>query len=511
MDDPSVSAAPPRELDRVFVLGEVDTAVLPAAKAVTRLSADAFPNGDRLAVDDAIRWASRPRARRERVLVMTDRDLFIPECASLFGFADTRRGVALVSTFRLVTPDKAQFHKRVDNAVAHEAGHLDGLKHCRGDCVMRPAATADELDSRPIASCGRCPRHMSLPTKIVLALALALAVTATAAVVSERQMRPRHPPALPPVFANAFAEFPRDLDDVFSRPMIVAAHVFGDAGADNTAPLSDTSLPPGLTTATVPQFAAAITSALFRTPDAEPIVHVHVLDLRPGAPSVRLALGCRTAIGTTAAYDVCRVNHGDADVHLVTPRAAPRVAIVFSPRASGRAMAARLAATVGTSAGLLRDDDLSAMISGLPATSLAGLTLQTLVVSNIHRVPESLDELATALLGSRGGASAGQVRYAMPRTIMAATYRTDNGPAISVVVGDYGNAASAWLGSYLLNRRLGEFDAGSTAINGVHARRLRLDSRHALVLRRGRFIIAAHADRRTEESQITRLAAAMQF
>ena len=43
--------------------------------------------------------------------------------------------------------------------IAHELGHLRGLKHCyEPQCLMRPAQAAAEIDQRKIEPCGKCPR-----------------------------------------------------------------------------------------------------------------------------------------------------------------------------------------------------------------------------------------------------------------------------------------------------------------------------------------------------------------
>jgi archaemetzincin len=111
----------------------------------------------RLPVRDLIRCTERER-RSGSLLVLTDRDLSLPGCESLFGFADRRAGVAVISTARLEDPsDPSRLPARLLNESAHELGHLNGLHHCSDpSCVMRPVTEGHELDTRPLTPCARC-------------------------------------------------------------------------------------------------------------------------------------------------------------------------------------------------------------------------------------------------------------------------------------------------------------------------------------------------------------------
>ena len=95
----------------------------------------------------------------EPTLLITDRDLTTPESRQLFGFTDYRRGVAIVSVFRL-DDGSDSLARRLENVISHERGHLAGLRHCANPhCLMNPASAATDLDSRSEAPCGHCPRR----------------------------------------------------------------------------------------------------------------------------------------------------------------------------------------------------------------------------------------------------------------------------------------------------------------------------------------------------------------
>jgi archaemetzincin len=98
-------------------------------------------------------------AGTEETLIVTDRDLTTLESRQLFGFADARRKVAIVSSFRL-DDGSGDLTRRLSNTIAHERGHLAGLRHCPDrQCLMHAAAAAKDLDTRPGEACGRCPRR----------------------------------------------------------------------------------------------------------------------------------------------------------------------------------------------------------------------------------------------------------------------------------------------------------------------------------------------------------------
>src|SRR6266550_1952058 len=59
---------------------------------------------------DALARARRPQW--ERLLGVTDVDLFVPDLNFVFGEADSSRGVAVFSTIRLHSPDAALFRRR---------------------------------------------------------------------------------------------------------------------------------------------------------------------------------------------------------------------------------------------------------------------------------------------------------------------------------------------------------------------------------------------------------------
>jgi predicted Zn-dependent protease len=118
-------------------------------------------------------------ATDERLILITSRDLALRGCESAFGYAHRRRGIAVVSTFRLSAGSEERVAARVANVIAHERGHLDGLGHCRTErCIMHPARDAGDVDLRGLDRCARCSRARRSTMAYVAAAALCLLILA---------------------------------------------------------------------------------------------------------------------------------------------------------------------------------------------------------------------------------------------------------------------------------------------------------------------------------------------
>jgi archaemetzincin len=101
--------------------------------------------------------------REERVVGISDVDLYVPRLNFVFGEADMVSGTAIVSLCRLrqeyygLAPDEALFLKRATKEIIHELGHTFGLGHCPNNkCVMHFSNSLADTDLKEALFCNKC-------------------------------------------------------------------------------------------------------------------------------------------------------------------------------------------------------------------------------------------------------------------------------------------------------------------------------------------------------------------
>lgn len=99
----------------------------------------------------------------EKIIGITDADIFIPILTFLFGEAQLSGKGALVSTHRLqnefygLPRDDNLLYERTLKEVIHEFGHTLGLIHCkRFDCVMTSSSFVEGIDLKQPQFCKQC-------------------------------------------------------------------------------------------------------------------------------------------------------------------------------------------------------------------------------------------------------------------------------------------------------------------------------------------------------------------
>lgn len=132
---------------------------------------------------DAWLAALAPASGPPRVFI-TRKPLATARCASVFGYAGRRARAAIVSLAGLESDGPEQARRRLEAVVAHELGHLAGFGHCRTPgCLMRPAESMEDLDSRRLALCAACRRRRAWPLAAgLLAFCLAASLVLDAAI-----------------------------------------------------------------------------------------------------------------------------------------------------------------------------------------------------------------------------------------------------------------------------------------------------------------------------------------
>lgn len=99
----------------------------------------------------------------ERVVGITEADLYVPRLNFVFGEADAGSGRAIVSLCRLrqeyygLPRDEALFMERAVKEIVHELGHTFGLRHCTSPtCVMHFSNSLADTDIKQVSFCNEC-------------------------------------------------------------------------------------------------------------------------------------------------------------------------------------------------------------------------------------------------------------------------------------------------------------------------------------------------------------------
>jgi len=100
---------------------------------------------------------------------ITDQDIYAENLNFVFGQAQMKGNVALVSAYRLnpdfyrKVSDKQLLTERIVKESIHEVGHMLGLKHCLVEkCVMSFSNTIVDVDRKNKELCGSCKRELGL-------------------------------------------------------------------------------------------------------------------------------------------------------------------------------------------------------------------------------------------------------------------------------------------------------------------------------------------------------------
>ena len=89
-------------------------------------------------------------------------DLYVPGMNFVFGLASREGRSAVVSAYRLKTPEMKLFLQRLLKEIFHELGHLFGLTHCDDDrCVMHFSNSLADTDIKSTWLCDRCSSRLS--------------------------------------------------------------------------------------------------------------------------------------------------------------------------------------------------------------------------------------------------------------------------------------------------------------------------------------------------------------
>ena len=103
------------------------------------------------------------KEKNRKTLAIIDKDLYVPELNFVFGQADPRNAICIISITRLkpsyygLSEDDDLFFKRSLKEAVHELGHLLDLGHCQNPkCVMYFSNSLSDTDRKDYRFCDKC-------------------------------------------------------------------------------------------------------------------------------------------------------------------------------------------------------------------------------------------------------------------------------------------------------------------------------------------------------------------
>lgn len=106
--------------------------------------------------------------RGDRCLGIVDVDLYSPGLNFVFGEADIKSGVAVISLYRLrqerygLPPDEELYRRRALKEAVHELGHTYYLSHCpEVRCVMHFSNSLAGTDQKGAGFCPKCQQRLT--------------------------------------------------------------------------------------------------------------------------------------------------------------------------------------------------------------------------------------------------------------------------------------------------------------------------------------------------------------
>ncbi len=108
----------------------------------------------------------------EKIVGITDVDIYIPILTFLFGEAQFNGRGALVSTYRLnnefygLPKNDELLYNRTLKEILHELGHTFGLVHCIDfECVMNSSTYVENIDLKQAMFCQSCQDKIGVQCK----------------------------------------------------------------------------------------------------------------------------------------------------------------------------------------------------------------------------------------------------------------------------------------------------------------------------------------------------------
>jgi archaemetzincin len=105
----------------------------------------------------------------DRVLAVTDVDLFEQGLSFVFGHAKIRDRCAVISIARFGSDGGERLYDRTTKTAIHELGHTFGLYHddTNPSCVMHFSEKLEDTDRKGRAFCSKCSSHATVTLSLL--------------------------------------------------------------------------------------------------------------------------------------------------------------------------------------------------------------------------------------------------------------------------------------------------------------------------------------------------------
>jgi archaemetzincin len=105
----------------------------------------------------------------DKIMVVTDLDLFVPVLTYVFGEAEFNGRCGAVSSHRLhqeyygLQKDNSVLQSRIQKETIHELGHNFGFIHCSNSkCVMHSSTYVEDIDCKEVLFCDSCKNQYKI-------------------------------------------------------------------------------------------------------------------------------------------------------------------------------------------------------------------------------------------------------------------------------------------------------------------------------------------------------------